>query len=71
MGKSDSEIREEINRLLRVFFKHTPEKIEVWLNTPNLNFGGCSPNKLIQLGRGHKVLAFVKEAAESWLFNEY
>lgn len=40
------------------------EKIHFWLTTKNLNFGDVSPLYLILIGRGHKVLQFIKSAAE-------
>lgn len=40
------------------------EKSATWLNTPNLNFGNLAPLFLIGVGRGHKVLAFIKDARE-------
>jgi Protein of unknown function (DUF2384) len=49
---------------LRKFFKDDIRKVMVWLNTRNLHFGGSTPLKLIQEGRGHKVSRFVEIAAE-------
>ena len=38
------------------------KKINTWLKTENLNFGGASPIYLIINGKGHKVLEFIKGA---------
>jgi hypothetical protein len=54
----------EILRLLQEFFKDDEKKVEYWLHTKNLNFGNLSPNFLIERGRAHKVLQFIKDAKE-------
>lgn len=40
------------------------KKVCSWLNTKNLNFGGIKPITLIAIGKGHKVLQFIKDARE-------
>ena len=47
---------------LHVFFDDY-EKICAWLETSNPNFGGTAPLRLMQLGRGSKVLQFIDDAA--------
>ena len=36
------------------------DKVTLWLATENLNFGGTSPISLIRLGKGERVLQFIK-----------
>lgn len=58
------EINKEIASLLYEFFSKDPYKVLVWLNTPNPNFGGVSPWFLMDQGRSHKVLNFIKNAKD-------
>jgi hypothetical protein len=37
-------------------------KTWLWLGTDNMVFGGISPLKLIAMGRGKKVLQYIKDA---------
>ena len=46
--------------ILSKFFQNDQEKIEKWLSSENANFGGASPNKLIENGRGYKVLLWLE-----------
>lgn len=39
-------------------------KIKTWLKTPNPNFGGVTPARMVSMGRGHKVVQFVEFALE-------
>lgn len=50
----------EIYQLLLVFFKGNAKKAALWMTTPNPLFGNLVPTKLIQTGRGNKVLKVVK-----------
>lgn len=54
----------EIITLVDKFFKGDHGKTALWMSTDNLNFGGTSPNKLIKMNRGHKVLQFIKTALD-------
>lgn len=45
---------------LRDYFNCDDDKVSAWLKTKNPNFGDVSPMDLINKGRGHKVLEFVK-----------
>jgi hypothetical protein len=54
---------EKVRKLLLTFFGDD-DKVDTWLNSSNANFGGCTPMKLFQADRGHKVLAFVENALE-------
>ena len=47
-------------------FDGEQEKTLFWINTPNPNFGGASPKKLIVEGRYHKVIKFVLAAKEGY-----
>lgn len=35
-------------------------KAMIWLKTPNVDFGGSTPDDLIRNGRGHKVLNYLQ-----------
>jgi hypothetical protein len=37
---------------------------DLWLNAPNLNFGGAVPMDLIHADRGHKVIQWLKANLE-------
>lgn len=52
---------------LRKFFKGDDEKVKLWLETKNLNFGGCAPIDLINRGRAHKVREFIDDAKGGWV----
>lgn len=54
----------EANCLLLAFFHGDAEKIATWMTTKNPNFGGGIPLQLFMMGRGHKVLAFIKNAID-------
>lgn len=53
----------EIVRQVGEFFNWN-EKTAIWLNTPNPHFGALIPMSLIIMGRGRKVLQFIKNARE-------
>ena len=55
---------DRINNELRKFFDGDEAKVQLWITTPNLNFGGSSPWDVIVAGRGHKVLAFIEAAKD-------
>jgi hypothetical protein len=44
-----------------------PIRTRAWLLTPNLDFGEYSPLELILIGRGDKVLQFVRNRLEGEL----
>jgi len=50
--------------LLNTFFQGDQTKIHAWMTTPNPLFGETTAIRLILMGRGHKVLAFMKNAIE-------
>lgn len=47
-------------------FKGDIKKTQFWLNTPNPNFGGASPKKLIINGRYNQVLKFILASREGY-----
>lgn len=47
--------------LLHAFFSDE-KKVYAWLTCKNLNFGNLSPLYLINVGRGNRVLEFIKDA---------
>lgn len=51
-----------VSEELAKFFKDSPEKIGLWILTPNPMFGGISAAQLFTVGRGHKVAQFIKAA---------
>ena len=65
MTNADFEMRELVDCIfyLHEFFDDI-DKIAVWMMLPNPHLGNASPFALFQRGRGHKVLAFVKNALE-------
>ena len=54
------EFRQEIINLLDKHFRYPPDAIYDWLDADNGNFGGTSPNKLIDADRGDIVLLWVQ-----------
>lgn len=62
MNEQDPNL-EEIIDLLKLFFKNDDEKVQAWLTTGNLNFGGSTPEHLINAGRSDRVLLFIRGAA--------
>ena len=54
------------------YFFNDYKKVETWLRTDNLNFGGIAPIFLINLERAHKVLQFIETALdENVLSNDH
>lgn len=56
--------RDEIVRQVAELMGWTREKAELWYRTDNPHFGGCSPERMVEMGRGHKVQQFVDAARE-------
>ena len=54
----------EATCLLAVFFQNDYEKITSWLTYENLNLGGTTPIKMIQAGRGSKLISFIKTSLD-------
>jgi len=52
----------EIRRLLLKFFNGKETHVEEWLNSPNKEFKGKTPSKLILKGQEDQVLAYVQGA---------
>lgn len=48
---------------LNMFFNDY-KKVEIWLRTDNLNFGGIPPCYLMSIGRDSKVLQFIEAALD-------
>lgn len=70
MGKSSGaelvitpEFIQIVSKIL-FFFNGNIKKAHYWITHPNLNLGGIPPLKLMVMGRGHKVLQFIQDAAE-------
>jgi hypothetical protein len=63
MKHEEIEFMNEAINLLQDFFKNDV-KVDKWLNSPNLNFGGATAINLFLNGKGHKVLLFVKNALD-------
>lgn len=64
LDKEQSQLYREINSILFDVFHGSLSKIEKWWHTGNPNFGGSSPKYLLVMGRGHKILALIKEVME-------
>jgi hypothetical protein len=45
-------------------FYNDSHKVALWLNTDNMNFGGCKPVDLLLRGRAKKVAQMVNNALE-------
>lgn len=55
----------EENKALRE--RHTGiEFLFTWIRAPNPMFGGVSPEQMILMGQGHKVIIFIHEAQEDY-----
>lgn len=69
MSKQQS-YRMKIKDILRIYsglneiFKGEVDKVAAWLETPNLNFGGSTPDWLMKRGLGYKVLQFIEGASK-------
>lgn len=50
-----------INKMVKYIQDHD-DKVELWLNCSNANFGMVKPIDLIRIGRGNKVLLFIDSA---------
>lgn len=55
-------MEEKINKYLFEFFNGDLNKVNKWLNTENPMLGGIKPSDMILLGRGEKLLRFIKTA---------
>lgn len=55
-------IEGEVKSMVLKYFNGDQTKTEQWFSLDNLNFGGVSPNRLLQLERHDKLKAFVKQA---------
>ena len=55
-------MREEIERLLMEFFRNDAEKVRVWMESPNPMLGWLVPNKMLEVGRGEKLLKIVRQS---------
>lgn len=62
---NDQEIFEEIKEKLLTHLGDS-DKVEVWLNCTNGNFGYCKPIDLIRLGRANKVLLAINALLEGY-----
>lgn len=56
--------REEILMRVKRLMDWTDEKTLLWYQTPNPWFGNASPEWMVQMSRGHKVIGFVEDAEE-------
>ncbi len=54
----------DVKAALRVFFNGDEAKVQAWMRAENPLLGGLTPIYLISVGRGHKVLSFIKTARE-------
>ncbi len=67
-GKRSGEVKispqfVEIIARLAKHFDSNYAKTSFWLTTKNLNLGGLEPLRLIQMGKGQKILDFMDNAA--------
>lgn len=60
--------QDELTLIINRVSKHmswSPEKVELWLKTPNPFLGNVSPINMVYIGRGYKVLKFIEDAIEN------
>lgn len=53
---------EAVRAILDAFFDGDTVKVGAWLETPNPNLGGVSPNEMIVNGRVDKLLKWMQSA---------
>jgi hypothetical protein len=53
---------DEVVSLVQEHMGWSLDKALLWLDTPNPIFGNVPPMQMIQIGRGEKVLKFVRNA---------
>jgi hypothetical protein len=58
--------KKEIIRSVMALMTWSKEKAMTWYRTPNPFFGGVSPERMVQLDRGHKVRKFIEAAERGW-----
>jgi hypothetical protein len=60
--------QEDMDYMLKYLLDYfdSPQKINIWLNTANVMFGGATPALLIQLGKVNKIVAYMKSVEEGW-----
>lgn len=64
LSKKETEIFDDCwNKVLR-FFHGSEEKTKIWFETENPLLGNISPNKLIILGRVHKLQQFINSCVD-------
>lgn len=47
--------------LVSGFFEGNSAKVALWFSSPNPLLGGLAPNTMIAMGRGEKLLRFIKQ----------
>lgn len=57
----NSSILLETFLLVEEFFEGNHAKTTLWFSSPNPLLGGMTPYQMVQLGRGAKLLKFVKQ----------
>lgn len=62
--KKKRQMIHEISNLLIEFFGKDQVKIGLWMKSPNPLLGGLIPNDMIAIGRGERLLQFMKHALE-------
>ncbi len=54
----------ECHKLLMRFFEGDANKSKLWMETKNPLLGDVSPSYLLEIGRAHKVIEFIKGRLE-------
>ena len=54
----------EIVSLIQEHMKWSLDEALLWMDTPNPLLGNVSPMEMIEVGRGYKVMKFVKTAID-------
>lgn len=59
--------RKQINetlKLLKIFYKDAPSKVGLWLESENPMLGNIKPIEMILMGRGEKLIKYIKDHRE-------
>jgi uncharacterized protein (DUF2384 family) len=52
----------EVYKLVRLFFDGNEKKARAWMEAPNPLLGGIPPVYMVKMGRGAKLLRWVKQS---------
>ena len=64
MSIMDQKEYPEVRQLVETYFEGNKDKVDVWFTTPNPLLGGLAPCTMLALGRGEKLLVWIKNSLE-------